>query len=84
MVRYTIKLKNVKFLGGLRTSYSVNFFSASLGQIKLFCKHLTKMHELFVLQTSTCCSYIPVRKERCRKHAKLPTKQANICLYLHF
>jgi len=57
MIRYTIKQKDVKFLGGLQTSYSVNFFSASLGHTKLFYNCLTKMHMLFGLQSSACHSY---------------------------
>lgn len=40
MVRCTIEQKDAKFLGGLRTSYFLNFFNSSLGQTKLFCNHL--------------------------------------------
>lgn len=80
MIRCSIKLKDIEFLGGPRT-YSVNFFSASLGQTELFCNRLTKMHELFGLQSSTCCSYTSTCRERCRKHVKIPTNvQIYICI----
>lgn len=40
MVRSTIKRKDAKFLGGLKTSYFLNVFNSSLGQTKPFCNYL--------------------------------------------
>lgn len=73
-------MKDVKFFGRLRTSYSVNFSSTSLGQIKLFCNCLTKsMGSLVYNHLSGAAIHLLV--EKCIKHVKTSYNCANIFVF---